>query len=149
MRELTCIVCPTGCRLRVDIDTLTVTGNQCKRGLKYGLEELTAPRRTVTSTVRILHQQSDSQVLSSYVDSSLQSNSSKPLVNNFFPDSDCIEGRLPVKTREDIPKDKIESVMQEINQCVVKSPVHLGDIIVENIADTGVALVATRTILKL
>jgi CxxC motif-containing protein len=52
MAELICIVCPMGCRLTVD-DKMNVTGNSCKRGEIYGKEEVTDPKRTVTSTVRI------------------------------------------------------------------------------------------------
>lgn len=53
MKELICIVCPKGCRLRVDEDNgYAVTGNGCERGAEYGKAELTAPTRAVTSTVR-------------------------------------------------------------------------------------------------
>lgn len=62
MRELICIVCPRGCHLKVDgapadgslapdASALTVTGNACPRGKDYGLREVTAPTRMVTSTV--------------------------------------------------------------------------------------------------
>lgn len=54
-RELVCIVCPKGCRLRVEQDgqELKVTGNLCRRGEGYGRAEVTNPVRTLTSTVRI------------------------------------------------------------------------------------------------
>ena len=53
MKELICIVCPQGCHLTVDEDNgFAVTGNGCPRGAEYGKVELTAPTRTVTSTVR-------------------------------------------------------------------------------------------------
>lgn len=53
MKELVCIVCPRGCRLRVDEDRdYFVTGNGCPRGAEYGKIELTNPTRVVTSTVR-------------------------------------------------------------------------------------------------
>lgn len=52
-RELICIVCPKGCHLNVDIDKENVTGNSCKRGFLYGLNEVKAPKRIVTSTVKI------------------------------------------------------------------------------------------------
>lgn len=54
MRELVCIVCPRGCRLRVDEQNgCAVTGNACPRGEAYGKKELTNPTRAVTTTVRI------------------------------------------------------------------------------------------------
>lgn len=54
MKELICIVCPKGCRLRVDEnDGYKVTGNTCPRGEEYGKIELTNPTRTITSTVAV------------------------------------------------------------------------------------------------
>ncbi|MBQ6730942.1 MAG: DUF1667 domain-containing protein [Bacilli bacterium] len=52
MKELTCIVCPRGCRLKVD-DNMEVTGNTCPRGKIYAINELTHPTRTITSSVRV------------------------------------------------------------------------------------------------
>lgn len=54
MKELVCIVCPRGCRLKVDEENgYAVSGNSCPRGEVYGKQEVTVPVRTVTSTVRI------------------------------------------------------------------------------------------------
>ena len=55
MRELTCIGCPIGCALRVEIqgEKITVQGNACPRGEKYAKDEVTCPVRMVTSTVRL------------------------------------------------------------------------------------------------
>lgn len=52
MKEMTCIVCPRGCRLRID-DEMNVFGNSCPRGEKYAISELTHPVRMITSTVRV------------------------------------------------------------------------------------------------
>jgi len=50
--EIVCIVCPSGCRLKVDPkDNFSVTGNTCKRGEKYGKNEIKKPTRVITSTV--------------------------------------------------------------------------------------------------
>lgn len=54
MTELICIVCPKGCRLKVDEENgYVVSGNSCPRGAEYGRNELLNPVRTVTSTVAI------------------------------------------------------------------------------------------------
>ena len=53
MKEIICIVCPRGCHLQVDEQTLHVTGNHCERGAAYGPQELRAPTRVLTSTVRL------------------------------------------------------------------------------------------------
>lgn len=54
-RELTCIVCPKGCPLRVELENgeiREITGYTCPRGRQYAHDECTHPMRTVTSTVR-------------------------------------------------------------------------------------------------
>lgn len=53
-RELTCIVCPRGCQMKVVLEgdaVLSVEGNACPRGKTYAVAECTNPQRTVTSTV--------------------------------------------------------------------------------------------------
>ena len=52
MKEFTCIICPRGCRLKVD-DEMNVTGNFCIRGKQYAISELTNPVRTITSSIRV------------------------------------------------------------------------------------------------
>ena len=54
-RELTCIVCPLGCSLAVEMSdgkVQSVSGNTCPRGKVYAEKECTNPVRTITSTVR-------------------------------------------------------------------------------------------------
>ena len=54
-RDMTCIICPRGCALKVEInsDNITVTGNGCPKGKQYAIDECTNPTRTVTSSVRV------------------------------------------------------------------------------------------------
>ena len=55
--ELICITCPMGCTLDVTHDgdaIVEVEGATCKRGENYAEEELTDPRRMVTTTVRVV-----------------------------------------------------------------------------------------------
>ncbi len=118
LRELTCIGCPMGCQLHVEIEdgvVKNVTGNTCATGDVYARKEVTNPTRIVTSTVVI-------------------KNGDKP--------------RLSVKTESDVPKKAIFKVMDEINHVVVEAPTEIGDTIIENVADTGVSVVATRNIGK-
>ena len=54
-RALTCIVCPMGCQLEVELENdkvVSVTGNTCKRGVTYAESECTDPRRVITTTVK-------------------------------------------------------------------------------------------------
>ncbi len=54
LTEMVCIVCPNGCRLTVtqDGDGINVQGAVCKRGVDFAKTELTAPTRSLTSTVQ-------------------------------------------------------------------------------------------------
>lgn len=115
-RELTCIGCPMGCPLTVEMDrkeVVSVAGNTCKRGEVYARKEVTNPTRIVTSTV-------------------------------------LVEGGnlavVSVKTKEDIPKGKIFDCMKSLKGVKVQAPVQIGDVIVKNVADTGVDIVATKNV---
>lgn len=50
-KEFTCIVCPKGCKIKVKGDE--ITGYTCLRGLNYVKQEITLPKRTITSTVKV------------------------------------------------------------------------------------------------
>ena len=53
-KELTCIICPLGCQLVVDIEegrVISVKGNTCPKGKAYAEVECVAPVRTLTTTV--------------------------------------------------------------------------------------------------
>ncbi|MCR4426709.1 MAG: DUF1667 domain-containing protein [Firmicutes bacterium] len=114
MRELTCIVCPIGCKLRATVEgkeVLEIEGNTCKRGLAYGIDELRAPKRTVTSTVRV--------------------------DGGFLP-------LVPVRTEAPVPKEKIGEIMRQLATVRVPAPVAIHQVILANAAGTGVNVVASR-----
>jgi len=52
--ELVCITCPNGCKLNVENKNgeLIITGNKCKKGETFAKEEILAPKRSVTTTVK-------------------------------------------------------------------------------------------------
>ncbi len=55
IKELTCIVCPMGCRLKVEQEgdeIISVEGNTCIRGENYAKTEIKKPMRVITTTVR-------------------------------------------------------------------------------------------------
>lgn len=115
-KELTCIGCPLGCALVVEMqdgEIVRITGNTCKRGEDYARKELTHPTRIVTSIVRV------------------------------------DGGKLPmvsVKTQSDIPKQKIFECAKALKKIHISAPVKIGDVILENVAGTGVAVVATKNV---
>ena len=50
---------------------------------------------------------------------------------------------LPVKTKTAVPKGKIDAVLFAMHQATVQLPVKIGDVIIPNVAETGVDVVAT------
>ena len=50
---------------------------------------------------------------------------------------------LPVKTKTAIPKGKIDAVLFAVHQTTVQLPVKIGDIVIRDVAETGVDVVAT------
>jgi CxxC motif-containing protein len=114
--ELTCIVCPIGCRLTVNRNedgSLEVSGNRCRRGAAYAEEEFRDPRRMVTGTCAIAG-------------------------------GDVY--RLPVRSSESVPVDDIASFLNAMYRLVVDAPVSCGDVVATNVAETGIDLVATMTV---
>lgn len=115
-RNLTCISCPMGCQITVEMDNgdvICVTGNTCKRGEVYARKEVTNPTRIVTSTVRVKGGTAE---------------------------------MVSVKTKTDIPKNKIFECIRNLKGIEVSAPVHIGDVIVADVAGTGVDIVATKNI---
>ncbi|WP_302157753.1 DUF1667 domain-containing protein [uncultured Acidaminococcus sp.] len=121
-KEMTCIVCPNGCTLKLDYEIregkpvlAKVTGNLCPQGLEYARQELLAPKRTIASSV-------------------LVEGGELPLVS--------------VRTRGAIPKEKISDVMEEIRKCRVKAPVAAGTVLLSNVLGLGADVIATKTVEK-
>ncbi len=54
---MVCVACPLGCALKVELsdssEVLSVTGNTCKRGEQYAIDECTNPVRMLTTTVKV------------------------------------------------------------------------------------------------
>ncbi|HJO95566.1 MAG TPA: DUF1667 domain-containing protein [Victivallales bacterium] len=56
---------------------------------------------------------------------------------------------LPIKTDSTVSKEKMFQVMKEVFNIQMEAPVKLGTVVCENVCDTGVNLVATRTLTKI
>lgn len=118
IRELTCINCPMGCRITVTMDGDSVV-SVSGNTCKRG--DVYA-RNEVTSPVRTV--------------------TTTIRVNGGSVD------RVSCKTKEPVPKDKIFEVMDEINNSGCTVPVNIGDILIEDVACTGIAVVATKAVLN-
>lgn len=115
-KELICIGCPLGCNLTVEMDGEQVV-SVSGNTCKRGDDYA---RKELTDPRRI-------------VTSTVS----------------VAGGNLPVvsvKTASDIPKGKIRECLCALKGVTLTAPVQIGDVIVENVADTGVDVVATKYI---
>ncbi|MFZ7131632.1 MAG: DUF1667 domain-containing protein [Eubacteriales bacterium] len=50
-----CVICPKGCKITIEKkeDGYTIEGNKCPRGKDYVMDEYTAPKRVITSTIKV------------------------------------------------------------------------------------------------
>ena len=53
---------------------------------------------------------------------------------------------LPVRSNEPIPKGKLFLVMDKISDFSIKAPIKMGEIVLPNVLNTGIDIVATRTL---
>ncbi len=115
-KNLTCINCPLGCALTMEMNGETIL-HVTGNTCKRG--EVYA-RREVTAPVRM-------------VTSTVR----------------VIGGNLPVlsvKTREAIPRERIFACVRELKKISLQAPVHIGDVVLEDAAGTGIDIVATRNV---
>ena len=56
--------------------------------------------------------------------------------------------RCPVKSKDALPKELIFKAMEEIDKIYLNVPIHIGDIVIENVLGSGVNIVATKDILE-
>jgi CxxC motif-containing protein len=118
MHSLTCIVCPTGCALRVDEtpEGLRVGGGRCPRGAAYAQEELRAPKRMVTAACPIIN----------------------PPENG--------PRRAPVKTTRPCPRERIPELLADIRRTSLSLPIRAGQTVIADWQGSGIDVAAVRDI---
>ena len=126
IKQLTCIVCPIGCRISVDKQNMqsnqeiqddqdcrfVFSGNRCDRGADFAAKEMTAPTRSLATTVRTV-----------------------------FPEMPV----LSVRTNGEIRKEKIPEIIRELAQVIITKKIGIGEIVVADIAGTDCDIIATST----
>ena len=114
--NLICIGCPLGCPLTVEME-----GNEVK-----SVSGNTCPRgdayakKELTNPTRI-------------VTSTVRVSGGKLAM-------------VSVKTQSDIPKDKIFECVKALKDVDMVAPVKIGDVVLENVAGTGVNVIATKNV---
>lgn len=119
IKEYTCIVCPRGCHLTA------------RKVLENGREVVKVkgnfcPRGEKYATEEM------TRPMRTVTSSAYVTGSDEKMVS--------------VKTSDTVPKDSIAKVLEEIGILQVKAPVHVGDVLIENVAGTGRQIVATRNV---
>lgn len=118
-KEFTCVVCPNGCSIVVEVDddetpvAAKVRGNVCKRGEEWARQEVENPMRTIASSV--------------------------PVEGGDFP-------LASVRTTRPIPLKKIRDVMEAIRQVTLVAPVEIGDVLLVAPAECDTEVIATRKV---
>lgn len=122
LRKFTCIMCPQGCDIDVEIQketgsdkdiVVSIEGNRCPKGQEYVTQEIVNPMRNIATSV---------------------------LVEG---------GELPlasVRLTNMIPKNRIFDVMAEIRKVHVAAPVQEGQIVLQNVLGLGVDVMITKTV---
>ena len=120
MREdvrLTCINCPLGCEVTVHF---AGNGEMTVTGNTCPRGEIYA-KKEVTNPTRI-------------VTSSVRVKGAR---------NACM---VSVKTAQDVPKGKIFDISKALESVEVSAPVKIGDVVLANVCDTGVDVIATKNI---
>ena len=117
VKEITCIVCPRGCRAKVRIIGGKVVGIEnvkCKRGKDYIAQEAVDPKRILFTTIPI--------------------DRAKGI------------RVLPVRSDKPFPKGMLKKGFEELKKIRVKAPIRVGEVLVENILGTGINIKACRSV---
>ena len=115
-KNLICIGCPMGCPI-----TVTLEAGEVREVTGFTCKRgETYARKEVTNPTRI-------------VTSTVRvAGGEAPVVS--------------VKTAQDIPKGEIFPCAEALRQVVVSAPVAIGDVVLRNVAGTGVDVVATKAV---
>ena len=116
-KKYTCIICPNGCEITVELDgegvIKSVEGHTCKKGEEYVRQELTHPVRTIATSV-------------------LVKGGELPLAS--------------VRVDAPIPKEHIFDAMEEIRKVSLEAPTKIGQVVIENLLGTGANVIVTKNV---
>ena len=117
-RTLTCIGFPMGCQVTVDYDGETI---HSVTGNTCSRGDIYA-RKEVTHPTRIV-------------------TTSVRVEGGVIP-------QVSVKTASDIPKEKMFAIVRALKDVTVQAPVAMGDVVLQDVAGTGVSVIATKNVPK-
>ncbi|MBO7345394.1 MAG: DUF1667 domain-containing protein [Clostridia bacterium] len=102
--KITCVECPMGCEIEVvnNNGDITVTGNTCPRGKLYAENEITCPRRVLTTSVRA----ENGKMVSVKTDAPIKKQEMLEVMQKI----NRVSVKLPVKIGQVVIKDLTESI---------------------------------------
>ena len=115
-RQLTCIGCPMGCQL-----TATLEGG------------------VVTAVTGNTCKRGDSYARKECVAPARTVTGTVRVTGGLLP-------VVSVRTRGDVPKERVLDVARALCRVHLTAPVHAGDVVIPNVLGTGVDVVATRSV---
>ena len=115
-RNLTCICCPIGCQIEITLD-----GKEVKSITGNNCQRgYNYAKEETVRPVRVV-------------------------TSTVRLDGGALN-MVSVKTDGAVPKDMINQCMEEINSVHAKAPIKVGDVVIEDVAGTGIKVVATKSI---
>lgn len=116
--ELTCIRCPLGCSLVAEVDE--------EKGVVVSVTGNGCPNGDKYARIEVVNP--------------------TRIVTSSVPVDGGDMAMVSVKTASDVPKGSMFEIMKAIRDVHVKAPVHIGDVIVHDVAGLGVDIIATRNV---
>lgn len=110
----TCIICPMGCNMEVTLDR--------EKGIVENVLDNGCPRGAKYAEKELLN---PTRTLTTTI---------KVLQGNLSV--------VPVKSKDELPKDKLLQYMEVIRRTSVKAPIKVGDILIKDILGSGIDIVA-------
>lgn len=115
-RHFTCITCPIGCEIDVELEdgaVVSMEGNKCDKAEDFVRQEVEEPMRVLTTTVRI---------------------------------KGAKWAMLPVRTDKPVPKRLLFDVMRQLAGIELQAPIQVSDVIANDVAGTGADVIASRSV---
>jgi CxxC motif-containing protein len=117
-KDLICILCPLGCKMKVS-------------GVADSPEDLTIRGQQCKKGREYAYEE--------------YTNPTRTLTSTVVIKNAPL-ARLPVKTSKPLPKGLIFKAMEKINEIELTAPVNMGTVVIENLLDTGIDVVTTRSL---
>ncbi len=119
-REMICVACPIGCSLVVALDKSGKVVTVAGNQCKRGDEYAITECTSPTRTLT----------------------TTAKVVGGIHP-------LIPVRSAKPLPKQTLRESVKLINAVEIKAPVKIGDVVIANILDTGVDIIASNSCQKI